>query len=129
MFRVRGFWSVVFVCITVPFVVAGVAMLADGDLPKGTPPANEGSFEGGTTGTSEDPGENINESNFIVRIKFDVPTGAESSPLFGAQAFDQPMLRFEEFGRLPYPAPGDVVASSSLPQPLDAQRGPELNPP
>ena len=31
----------------------------------------------------------------------DVPTGSTPSPLFGATAFSQPMLRFEEFGPKP----------------------------
>ncbi|MBI1250295.1 MAG: multicopper oxidase domain-containing protein [Alphaproteobacteria bacterium] len=34
---------------------------------------------------------------------FDIPTGAPSSPLFGARAFTQPMLIFEEFGTQPVP--------------------------
>lgn len=36
--------------------------------------------------------------------KYDIPTGAPASPLFGAQPFSQKMLQFEEFGRKPIPA-------------------------
>ncbi|MCE9521364.1 MAG: multicopper oxidase domain-containing protein [Alphaproteobacteria bacterium] len=35
---------------------------------------------------------------------FDIPTGASPSPLFGAQAFTQEMMLFEEFGTKPIPA-------------------------
>ena len=36
----------------------------------------------------------------------DTPSGLPPSPLFGAQSFAQQMLRFEEFGVRPMPAPG-----------------------
>ena len=36
-----------------------------------------------------------------VSAGFDIPTGAPLSPLFGAQPFEQQMLRFEEFGPMP----------------------------
>ncbi len=60
------------------------------------PPANEGTFAGGTTGTLEDAHEDV-----VLRPKgtgVDIPTGAPPSPLFGAQPFTQQMLVFEEFG-------------------------------
>ena len=37
---------------------------------------------------------------------YDIPTGAPASPLFGARPFEQPMLRFEEFGTKPMPEAG-----------------------
>jgi manganese oxidase len=57
-------------------------------------PANEGALEGG------DPFSNnfYNENQVNSNRKFDVPTGAPLSPLFGAGEFEQQMLRFEEFG-------------------------------
>ena len=63
-----------------------------GPLPDDLDPheANAFAFEGGTTGTSDDPGENINQSNFRDSGGgIDVPTGAKASPLFGAQPFTQ----------------------------------------
>ncbi len=73
-----------------------------------------------------------------VLAKFDIPTGAPPSPLYGAQPFTQPMLRFEEFGlqRLPgsecpkcspLPAPPDC-ASSPDGAALDAFLGEALHP-
>jgi hypothetical protein len=64
------------------------------------PDANLGAFEGGATGTSEDPGENnfLGENEVNSGRQFDVPTGGPLSPLFGAGEFEQQMLRFEEFG-------------------------------
>ncbi|HET9701642.1 MAG TPA: Ig-like domain-containing protein [Burkholderiales bacterium] len=47
--------------------------------------------------------------------RFDIPTGAAPSPLFGAQPFSQRMLRFEEFGLRPLP---DAAPEHLLPDPL-----------
>jgi FtsP/CotA-like multicopper oxidase with cupredoxin domain len=41
-----------------------------------------------------------------------VPTDLPPSPLFGATEFSQQMLRFEEFGVHPLPAPGSTTAKS-----------------
>jgi len=83
------------------------------------PPANEGAFGGGTTGTSTDAGTNNsvpqNQQNNNGGIN--VPTGGPPSPLFGAKAFRQQMLRFEEFGRDPLasaPAAPDPFPAPSL---------------
>jgi FtsP/CotA-like multicopper oxidase with cupredoxin domain len=46
---------------------------------------------------------------------FDVPTGGNPSPLFGAQPFSQKMLIFEEFGTQPLP---QAAPPHSLPDPL-----------
>ncbi|HEX6829726.1 MAG TPA: copper oxidase, partial [Burkholderiales bacterium] len=51
-----------------------------------------------------------------AHAKFDIPTGAPSSPLFGAQPFTQRILMFEEFG--PQPLPSSEPAPRSLPDPL-----------
>ena len=71
--------------------------LVIGDLPEGRPDANEGSFEGGNTGTVHDA-----EQNNVLTAEeqrdagtFNVPTNGPPSPLFGAEAFTQQMLRFE----------------------------------
>jgi FtsP/CotA-like multicopper oxidase with cupredoxin domain len=50
-----------------------------------------------------------------VHAKFDAPTGAPPSPLFGAQPFTQKILMFEEFGTRPLPA---SATAHSLPDPL-----------
>lgn len=42
------------------------------------------------------------QTNFASR-KYDIPTGAAASPLFGATPFSQKMLMFEEFGVRPMP--------------------------
>jgi manganese oxidase len=46
--------------------------------------------------------------------KFDIPTGANPSPLFGATPFSQKLLMFEEFGPQPLPT---SAAAHSLPAP------------
>jgi FtsP/CotA-like multicopper oxidase with cupredoxin domain len=61
-------------------------------------PANEGSFEGGVTGTFHDPGE-ANAVAAAQQTNASVPTNGRPSPLFGARSFTQKMLLFEEFGR------------------------------
>ena len=53
----------------------------------------------------------------------DVPTGADASPLFGAQPFAQKMLRFEEFGTEPLPA-STTAGPLAFPAPADAQSCP-----
>ena len=45
----------------------------------------------------------IPEANLLEGRIFDLPTGGLPSPMFGAQDFDQQMLRFEEFGTDPLP--------------------------
>ncbi|MEE8522871.1 MAG: copper oxidase, partial [Thermoanaerobaculia bacterium] len=91
------------------------------------PDANLGAFDGGATGTAEDPGENnslgVNEVD--SNREFDVPTGGPPSPLFGAGEFEQQMLRFEEFGTealagapslaFPFPSPGTGPAPEQDP--------------
>jgi FtsP/CotA-like multicopper oxidase with cupredoxin domain len=74
--------------------------LVTGDLPAGLPDANQGTFEGGNTGTVADT-----EAANVLQAEdqrddgtFNVPTNGPPSPLFGAQPFTQQMLRFEEFG-------------------------------
>ncbi|WP_428261458.1 multicopper oxidase domain-containing protein [Haliangium sp.] len=98
-----------------------------GPLPDDIEPheANAFAFEGGQTGTSEDPGEDINLNN--VRTSgggLDVPTGAKASPLFGAQPFVQQLLRFEEFGMQPLPA-STTAGALTFPAPADALSNPD----
>ena len=71
-----------------------------GDLPDGLPEANEGSFEGGDTGTAEDAGATnvLQPEDQRDDGTFNVPSNGPPSPLFGAAKFTQKMLRFEEFG-------------------------------
>jgi FtsP/CotA-like multicopper oxidase with cupredoxin domain len=95
------------------------------DLLATLPPANEGAFEGGLTGTHEDPGVNnaVAEDEQAGGGSFNVPTNGKPSPLFGARSFTQKMLRFEEFGPEPLnaDAPPPAVA---FPAPADAKSGP-----
>jgi hypothetical protein len=57
--------------------------------------------------------------------RFNIPTGASPSPLFGAQPFTQQMLLFEEFGTQPLPTIDCTgPACTSLPDPLDCQGPP-----
>jgi FtsP/CotA-like multicopper oxidase with cupredoxin domain len=44
-----------------------------------------------------------------------VPTDLSPSPLFGANSFSQQMLRFEEFGLQPLPAPGTATPKTMPP--------------
>jgi len=94
--------------------------------------ANLGAFEGGATGTSEDPGENnaLGENEVDSDREFDIPTGGPPSPLFGAGEFEQQMLRFEEFGRealagapaltVPFPSPSTGPAPEQDPSAVAA---------
>jgi len=104
------------------------------DLPEGLPEANEGSFEGGETGTLADAGANnvLPEAEQRDDGVFNVPTNGPPSPLFGAQEFSQQMLRFEEFGTRPFRQPWTLHATAQdnprrfrFPAPADAQSGPD----
>ena len=74
--------------------------LVIGDLPEGLPEANQGAIEGGATETIVDTGENnvLQPEDQRDDGAFNIPTNGSPSPLFGAQAFTQNLLRFEEFG-------------------------------
>ena len=98
------------VCLVAPFVVgklqvdhSGLTPLIIGeDLPEGLEHANAGALEG--------PGwhdESLTTSNNVIQENklrnggsFDIPTGGRPSPLFGATAYSQKMVRFEEFGTM-----------------------------
>ncbi len=112
-----GFLSVTLIVIPVTLAMAG-----GGDDPlAGSPPANEGAFEGGETGTDEDAfNEGVPESQLGGG---DIPTGGSASPLFGAQPFTQRMLRFEELGTVPMPTA--YVQGSPFPAPADAHTVPD----
>ncbi|MCB1909106.1 MAG: multicopper oxidase domain-containing protein [Rhodocyclaceae bacterium] len=74
------------------------------------PPANEGAFEGGATGTHFDAwSENVLPPE--LQTSFNVPTNGKASPLFDAESFAQQMIRFEEFGleRLDPAAPAPTM--------------------
>jgi FtsP/CotA-like multicopper oxidase with cupredoxin domain len=115
------------------FVSAGLVLVplaysiaGGGDDPlEGLAPANEGAFEGGSTGTHEDAAEEtlIPESELESGGSFDIPTGGKPSPLFGATSFSQKLLLFEEFGVQPMPA--SYSGGVPFPQPQGFQRGPE----
>ncbi len=85
------------------------------------PPANEGAFDGGLTGTEHDTQINLNLGNLRDSGgKFNIPTGGSPSPLFGAQPFTQKLLRFEEFGLEPLESDteqGELSYSEFVPGP------------
>lgn len=54
---------------------------------------------------------------------FDVPTGGNPSPLFGAQPFTQQMLRFEEFGTKK--VPGSSKPGNPFPRPPSSFESPD----
>ncbi|NOY61857.1 MAG: multicopper oxidase domain-containing protein [Gammaproteobacteria bacterium] len=122
-----------------PFMLAAPSVgmsdyfLADGvTLVEGEPvliprDANVGTFEGGPTGTVADARINIAVPESVQRGGggYNIPTGANPSPMYGVQPFTQKMLRFEEFGPEPLPAEGDIVPGGSLPPPVNYQSGPD----
>jgi len=55
--------------------------------------------------------------------RFDIPTGAPRSPLFGALPWTQPMMLFEEFGTFPMPT-RDCTNCAPLPTVQSCQSGP-----
>lgn len=101
-----------------------------GDLPEDLEEANHGAFEGGQTGTPEDAAEENSISEDDQRedgLFFNIPTNGHPSPLFGAQAFTQKMLRFEEFGTRRVPNGGGIGYGHGniLPSPDDAYSVPD----
>ncbi len=71
---------------------------------------------------SLDPGAN-NVLPPALQPATNVPTGGFPSPLFGAKAFTQKLLLFEEFGREALDANTPALASP-FPRPMNAQSGP-----
>ena len=124
------------VCFAIPVAVAThlipdpsvlIAPFVQEQLPVDLDPefANELAFEGGQTGPPDDPGDNVNVTNFrdpLLLPKIDAPTGATPSPLFGAEPFEQKMLRFEECGRVPLGPSASVVAGPPFPSPPPTRR-------
>ncbi len=102
-------------------VPVGRAVFGVGDPLAALPPANEGAFEGGPTGTAADPGQD-NAIPEDEKTSSKVPSNGRPSPLFGARPFTQKMFRFEEFGTEPMPAA--YVAGPPMPQPQSAELGP-----
>ena len=70
-----------------------------GDLPEDLEHANHGSFEGSSPEAVL--ANNVRQPDDLLSGGFDIPTGGIPSPLFGAEEFDQKLLRFEEFGSAP----------------------------
>lgn len=102
-------------------VPLSVALFAADPL-DGLPPANEGAFEGGPTGTEADAGIDnaIPESR---KTSNKIPSNGRPSPLFGAQSFTQKLLLFEELGS--EAAPPAYAAGSPLPAVQGSTLGPE----
>ena len=99
-----------------------------GDHPDKHSDVNEGSFEGGNTGTVVDAAQNnvLQAADQRADSTFNVPTNGPPSPHFEAQPFTQQMLRFEEFGpeRLKF-RKKRPRRWRPLPAPVNAQSGPE----
>jgi len=76
----------------------------DGAILELLPDANEGTFEGGETGTAADADANnvlpkaVQRDGGIDTGDFNIPSNGAPSPLYGAEPFTQQVLRFEEFG-------------------------------
>ncbi len=100
-------------------------------LPEDLMLANENAFEGCETWVTLDAGQNNSISADVQQDNstFDVPTNGVPSPLFGAQAFSQQMLRFEEFGteKLKLKCLKKPKHWNELPAPADAQSAPDGN--
>jgi len=103
--------------------------LVTGDLPEGHFEANEGTFEGGITGTVLDAVENnvLPEDSQREDGRFNIPTNGAPSPMYGAMPFTQKMLRFEEFGtdKLKLKKKKKPRHWKPLPVPLDLQSTPD----
>ena len=85
------------------------------DLLATLPPANEGAFVGGPSGTFRDAGIN-NVIQKAQLVALNIPTNKRPSPLFGAQEFTQQMMRTEELGRQPLD-PSAPLPTMPFPQP------------
>jgi len=98
----------------------------DVDPLAGLPPANEGAFEGGLTGTEVDPELNgIPEGQLLGT---NIPSGIKPSPMFGARPFSQRMLLFEEFGTQPLSLPATPgLPLPSVPDAFSCPNGAELD--
>ncbi len=94
-------------------------------LPDGLPEANEGAFIGGRSGTSSDATDNNSMLPELQRDDgvWNIPSNGPPSPLFGASAYEQQMIRFEEFGPRPVGSGGSGPLST-FPAPPDAQSPP-----
>lgn len=88
----------------------GFFSTVDGE-PSLEPHANFGAFEGGVTGTKKDTQTNLQipKDTQLGGGGFNIPTGAPPSPLTingkTARAWEQPLLRLEEFGTEALPVP------------------------
>ncbi len=97
-------------------------------LPEDLEPAAEGAFEGGVSGDKTDASLNneISEAAQQDNNRFNVPTNGAPSPLYGADAFSQKLLRFEEFGTSSLAdASVDEETALSLPVPAAADAHPD----
>jgi FtsP/CotA-like multicopper oxidase with cupredoxin domain len=92
------------------------------DLLSPPPPSTfEGAFLGGPTGTHADVSLNnaIQPNQLLGGRGFDIPSGSQPSPLFGAQPFTQKLLLFEEFGP---ETPPTASLAKAKPCPSNAQQ-------
>ena len=103
-------------------------LVIGGDFPANLPQPNGGTFEGGTTGTVADAQKNnlLQAQNQRDDGIFNIPSNGPPSPLYGASAFSQKMLRFEEFGteRLKF-KDKRPKGWQALPMPMDTQSTPD----
>ncbi len=115
---------VAFLLVSVPLALAWKRSAGPPSM-NNLPSTNFGSFEGGPTGTYVDAGINnyYTEEQLGTGGGFDVPSGAPPSPLFNAQPFTSPVVRFEEIGTHPMPASYSLQAP--LPRPASHHGYPE----
>jgi FtsP/CotA-like multicopper oxidase with cupredoxin domain len=102
------------------------------ELPEGSPDVDLGNVtidsEQGKAWCGSDPALAETAATFPVdEIAWygdsNIPSGAPATPTFGANAFEQQMIRFEEFGLDTMPT-ATAAGWTALPQPQNAQSGP-----
>jgi len=99
--------------------LSGLRAVKLAELAEGLTPAAEGAFEG--SGHVTTANNSIAQDAQQDNKRFDIPTNGAPSPLFGADAFSQQLLRFEEFGPSPLAVANvNPETALSLPVPVDA---------
>ncbi|MFT4994124.1 MAG: FtsP/CotA-like multicopper oxidase with cupredoxin domain [Paraglaciecola sp.] len=108
--------------------MSGLREVKMGELAKDIIPAMQGAFDGGAADSKQDVTVNniLGKDDQQDNKRFDVPSNGAPSPLFGALAFTQQFLRFEEFGTSSLAdAKVDPETALYLPVPADAASMPE----
>ena len=116
-FKSHGLALLAVACFSVPFVIGEPQIDESGFVPVviseellPPPPGMHYMMDGALEGPLGIPDDHsiltvnntVPEADLLLGRIFDLPTGGLPSPLFGALEFEQPMLRFEEFGHRDY---------------------------